>query len=426
MSNSQTSVAESGAGSPVAPTDPTAPADSASERERIQRLVDQAANFNMFASPELNHSSPLIFNASRDGATGIRQRLSLQRLDIVMDSEGSEGVAAANEVGPLIGNVDFHWLIIPYDFQALPGRRSPATLLNPGITQRFVMQEAGFSFGSGADGFRGFGTGRTFPLGGTRPRLVAAAIGAILEGSGKFRGLEGNFTLCGELTADRGFSGHIMVRVVDPQGTLLTPSELPLGDPVEQYPDSNATYLTWMGHKGEGPDQENTFSIGPDGQVRGLNIPVQSVDVSVGFSVSTAGFQVSALKRGDIVGREVGFGRGSVPGASPSGGTFNPFLFEGVSLYSFYDREGNTVGMLTVNVLEGRRFDVKFPSAPDQPGLRFGFFGPVILGTGCFQGAQGFLYGASGSVFNMPPGLHVISNWYVLRLIDPEGRYRTS
>jgi hypothetical protein len=95
-----------------------------------------------------------------------------------------------------------------------------------------------------------------------------------------------------------------------------------------------------------------------------------------------------------------------------------------VSLYSFYDSGGNTVGTLTANVLEGRRFDVRFSRAPQEPGLRFGFFGPIIFGTGCFKGAQGVLYGASGSVFKFPPESHVISNWYVLRLLDPDGKFR--
>jgi hypothetical protein len=58
--------------------------------------------------------------------------------------------------------------------------------------------------------------------------------------------------------------------------------------------------------------------------------------------------------------------------------------------------------------------------------LRFGYFGPIIQGFGCFKGTQGFLYGAAGSVLAPPPADHVISNMYVARISDPEGRFRTA
>jgi hypothetical protein len=57
---------------------------------------------------------------------------------------------------------------------------------------------------------------------------VAAAVGNIMEGFGMFRGYEGNFTLCGDLAPDQGFLGHIVIRVVDPNGNLRTQAELPL------------------------------------------------------------------------------------------------------------------------------------------------------------------------------------------------------
>jgi hypothetical protein len=103
-----------------------------------------------------------------------------------------------------------------------------------------------------------------------------------------------------------------------------------------------------------------------------------------------------------------------------------PYQFEGVSRYAFYDQSGATVGTLTANVLEGRSMNVNLEGAPGQPALRFGFFGPVITGTGCFSDARGMLYGASGSIFNPPPLDHVISNWYTLRLYDPAGKYRSA
>jgi len=406
-----------GSATAAAPSPPAA--DRARQRERVQHLVDQAASFNLLALPD---------SSSGPGPTGgspgdIQQRLTLHRFDITLDGPSESGVRGVNSVGPKVGTLDIQWSLIPYDFQAIPGRRASATPLNPGVTQRFVMQEATFRFNGGDDGFRTFGTGRTFPMmAADRPRLVVAAIGVVMEGFGRFRGLDSNFTICGELSPERVFSGHIMVRAVDQDSVLLADGDLPAGGSGPKG-EQDTSYLTWIGQKGEGPDQENQFSVDPQGQVRGLNIPVDLRRVFVAFTVD-GGFRAAPLKTTDVVGREVGFGRGSVPGASPSGNSLNPFLFEGVSLYTFYDSGGNTVGTLTANVLEGRRFDVQLKRAPQEPALRFGFFGPIIFGTGCFKGAQGVLYGASGSVFKLPPDIHVISNWYVLRLLDAEGKFR--
>ena len=42
----------------------------------------------------------------------------------------------------------------------------------------------------------------------------------------------------------------------------------------------------------------------------------------------------------------------------------------------------------------------------------------------CFRGVRGMFYGASGSVFNPPPGDHVLTHLYMACLDDPDGRFR--
>jgi hypothetical protein len=102
-----------------------------------------------------------------------------------------------------------------------------------------------------------------------------------------------------------------------------------------------------------------------------------------------------------------------------------PFPFEGVARYSLYNGEGRTVGAITTNVLEGRRFDMKLVDAPEEPALRFGFFGPIVFGSGCFGGVEGIFYGASGSVLRLPPPScgHAL---YVARISDPSGKFRAT
>jgi hypothetical protein len=90
-----------------------------------------------------------------------------------------------------------------------------------------------------------------------------------------------------------------------------------------------------------------------------------------------------------VIGREIGFGRGSLPGAPPIGTALRPFLFEGVAQYSLFDGAGQTLGAVTTNVLEGRRFDMQLAEAP---------------------GVQA----------------HVVTHLYAARLNDPEGKFRAA
>jgi hypothetical protein len=405
------------------------PAAGPPPREALQRLVDQAGCFNVFTVPAPRAEGVAVrAPGCPDGAVGVRACQPLHRFDIdLQQPSGEAGVRAANVVGEAAGRLDLRWMMMPYDFLARPDREPPPTRLDPGCSQRFAMQEMTFTLGERGDGLSAFGTGRTFPvLAGGRPRLLAAAVGNVTAGTGKFQALEGNLTLCGELTADAGFLGHVLVRVVDPDGCLCTRAELPPLKP-QPAPDPGTTYLFWGAQHGKGADQDNRFSLGPDGQVRGMNVPTQLKFLRLGFAAEgPEGFRCRELCVGDVMGQEVGFGRGTIPGAPATGTPFSPFLFEGVARYSFFDRQGKAVGALTTNVLEGRRFDLRLRDDPGETAWRFGFFGPVVLGTGCFHGARGLFYGASASVFRPPPGDHVITHLYAARLDDPDGRFRAA
>jgi hypothetical protein len=409
-------------------TAPPPPSSEGYSPELIQRLIDQAAIFNLFAIADPLQSPAAMYAAGdSNGVIGVSNSEILHRCDIDLQLPSSEsGIKAVNAIGEPTGRIALRWLVLPYDFRARPDREPPPTLLDPSRSQRFAMQEGTFTFGDGRDGFHSFGTGRTFPMVvGGQPKLVAAAVGNIMEGFGKFRGYEGNYTLCGTLTPEQGFAGHMVVRIVDPDGTLRTQAQLPpLG--AGQGLDPGATFLVWVGQKGEGPEQENRFSLAPDGRPRGLNIATELKRVSVGFAIhGPRGIQSSELHLGEVIGLETGFGPLPPPGVSSTGTALSPVSFEGVVRYSFYNDAGRTVGAITANVLEGRRFDMGLAGAPGEPAFRFGFFGPIVYGSGCFRGVEGILYGASGSVLRPPPGGHVVTHFYVARLNDPEGKFRT-
>ncbi len=396
------------------------------KNEFLQSLIDRAAIFNVYTSPHADDSKcPIRIN--NGDIIGFKSDRILHRFDIESDSITTAlGVKAKNALGEIAGRLKFCWRLMPSDFFARPDSEPPPVALDTSRSQRFVMQEMTFRFGNGQDGFESFGTGRTFPMFvNGKPKLVVSAIGSLTKGFGKFQGHEGNFTLCGDLDATQGFAGHLLVRILDQDGSLRANGET-ISTATASISDADSTYLMWAAQKGMGKDQENYPSFDQHGAVRGLNIPMNLKRGSLSFTTEgAAGFRYRQLQVGEIIGKEEGFGKGSVPGATPAGNTLTPFLFEGVAVYSFHDANGKPVGALKTNVLEGRRFDFSLPEAPGITAWRFGFFGPIIEGFGCFRGITGMFYGASASVFNPPPGDHIITHIYMARLFDPIGRFRT-
>jgi hypothetical protein len=259
---------------------------------------------------------------------------------------------------------------------------------------------------------------------GRKSRLAAAAIADISHGTGVFRDLPGNLTFCGVLTEENEFCGHIILRLVD-QNSQLRIRELQKRDQKSERLDMGVTYLNFAAQKGRGPEQENRFSQHAGGQPRGINIATELKQSRLEFNLEGEKLRVQELELGDVIGREIGFGPLPSPGVPMDGLPLRPFPFEGVARYSFQDQAGNKVGAISTNVTEGRRIDIRFEKLPDEVGFRFGFFGPVTYGTGCFHGAQGLFYGASASFLTPPPGRHVVTHFYAAMLIDPDGKYRT-
>ncbi len=389
--------------------------------DELQRLVDEAASFHLLVTPAGARGG--FIGTARRGVVGFEASQAVHRLRLSLEMPAAAQLKGTNAVGERVGDVILRWVMVDRDYVAQPDRSAAGVVLDRARSQRFVIDEAEFHFATG-DGFRAFGAGRTFPMADSRgaARLIVGGVGDLVEGAGCFANRRGNLTLAGEMTATGAFAGQVMVRVLDPDATLRSDDVAPIagGAPGED----GITYLTWVAQKGRGPDQENRVSLAPSGQPRGLNIPVQLKRVWTDFSTSR-GFRVQRLRTGEVIGREIGFGKEARPRTPLMGTASTPYQFEGVSLYSFHDRNGRSVGTLTANVLEGRSIRVQLPGVPDAPGLRFGYFGPIVTGTGCFESVQGMLYGTAGSVFAPPPAPHVITNLYVARLDDPDGRWRT-
>jgi len=402
---------------------PAAPGSAPTvDPEAVRALINQATGFNLFAVPD----PPIQYSNFGNGESSFATTETLHRFEVKLNAPTPRSVQAINTVGEAVGNMDLQWFVIPDDFMARPDRQPPAIPLDPRVSQRFVMQQMTFTFGDGTDGFRSFGTGRTFPMMvGNQPRVIVCAVGNVTEGFGQFQNHDGNYTICGDLTAN-GFQGDILVRFQDQDVSLRSEEPLPLIQP-QTNPDPQTTYFLFTGQKGqEQGGVDNHFSLGPDKQVRGIDITTQLRSVNLDFAVpgrfQGKNFTVSK----NMIGTEIGFGRGSIPTAPPAGTPLSPYMFEGVAQYTFSDNKGRPVGAILTNVIEGRRFDMRLVGAPGDQAWRFGFFGPIIYGTGCFEGAEGMFFGSSGSVFYSLPQGQIVTHFYMVRLNDPDGKFRAN
>jgi hypothetical protein len=389
--------------------------------EVVQRLLDEAAFFNLFSAPDQRRpGGPIAAPGRPGGVVGFRIAESLHRFDIGVEPPTSSGLRAALAVGEPLASFQHRWMFIPPDFKALPDREPPPTLLDPSRSQRFVLLDGVCRFGGGDDGFRGFGSGLTFPV--TRQgttEIHAAAVGTLLEGFGRFRGHQGTYTYCGTLSPDRGFTGSLLLRVMDPEGHIRTLGTLP-ASPRRVEPEAGTSYILFRGQKRD-RNQKTAYVFDDRGQVVGLDVEQELRLFTPDAAIGRDGVQTTGTV-GAVIGQmtaKIGFNLLN-PGAP--GTQLSPVPFQSFNDYTFFDRDGRPIGGFAADGFEGRTFNVEFSGAPGQRGLRFGGFGPLLNGTGPFAGIQGLM--TDNSVVGIAP--HALSTLYVLRIHDPEGRYRAA
>jgi hypothetical protein len=378
----------------------------------VQRLIDRAAYFQLYSSPAPGGHA--IRNGDHIAGYLVCERL--QRFDVVMQPPTSEhGLQASNILGEEIGTFNSRWLFCPDGFEALPDCEPPPTRFDPAKRQRFVMMEGECRLGDKGDGFCGFGTGTTFPLNGGR--LLAAAVGNVMEGRGRLAGLAGTYTYCGTLSSAEGFRGSLMLRVIDPQGVIQTARTLRAVDG-ERWPERDVTYLMFRGQAKE--TDKVTPLLGDDGKPSGLNVAQQLRLFETNSDVRGRAGLHSSSHTGQVIGEidaQIIFNP-----AAPGGDALNPIPYTAFDEYKFTDRRGHAIGSLFIDEGEGRTFNLEVAGAPGQPAIRFGGFGPILRGTGSLEGAEGLM--TDNSVVSFTP--HVSASVYVIRINDPEGRYRVN
>ncbi|HEY8022167.1 MAG TPA: hypothetical protein VIH93_13765 [Thermoanaerobaculia bacterium] len=405
---------------PQIPLPPSFPpgVDPATYRLReVERLLKQAAYLPLFSVPNPalpNRPIPLslpFLPSLPFLITAVEVNEQTHRFDVGAREADGE-LSGIDRVGQPAATVGIRWTVIPDDFQAGPGRLPPPTILNPFRSQRFEMLDGQFRFQDRAgSGFHGFGTGRTFPQPGSSYLAIGAVID-VLEGFGQFRGMAGTVVVNGVIRPPDELAINVMVRLMDPGGGMLTREPLSPLRPVPD-PDPGSTFMTFLGEPD--PDRPVTLNLGPGGKILGSNVHELLRPVRLDFDDASGAVRSRAVE-GPIVGRV------------DATLYFDPLAPQPVSpiqtrdgVFTFFDREGRVAGTVRANMVEGRAFRTPLAGAP-MPVFRFGGFGPLLGGSGRFAGAGGMM--TMNSAVSVFP--RTLSNLYVLRFVDPVGRYRAA
>ncbi len=394
----------------------------------VQHLLNQTADFNMYATPVPGHLASATLTPGHpedffgiDGGYGLDILCDLRRFDSTIHMPSVDmGVGATEQVGESSGRYRARWLFSATDLAWTPGQNPSPGIFDAWYSQRFNMLDCRFEFGNQehpVNAFDAYGIGRTYPMmvhG--RPVLLAAGVGNLMQGYGKFAGLEGTFVMTGTITPDLGFRGSITFRAVDPDGRIRTDDELGSLTSISD-PDPSSTFMVMHGEK-KNRNVKTTFGPPPGGGLVSLITPSQMRAAQFNFTASGHRGLKTSLQIGPHFGdmtATVFFNLLAPPGTAQK-----PVPFTTDELYTFLNSDGEIIATLTAGVVEGISFDLKFPAAPGQPGVRFAGFGPITGGTGPLAGARGML--TVNSLIGISP--HALTLVHVLHLVDPDGSFR--
>jgi len=384
----------------------------------VQHLLDETADANLLAVPRPGPADWLSLTADRDdwfglnGGYGLALASDLRRFESTVVPGCGESPPKARQVtGETVGVLRALCLFGPPDLPWTPGGNPPPALMDPWRPQSFAVMDAHFDFG-GNDEFSGYGRGRTYPIHtGGQPRVLFGAVGNVMTGYGKFRGLEGTFVMTGTL-AELGFLGNVTFRFVDPDAAIRSDRKLPPPTEVRD-PDPASTYFVMRGIK---RDSSVKTTYGPPPGDERVNLVTPSVMRSAQFLFDNAG---QGPQSGRIDGPVVADMRAEVLFnlLAPPGSAEHAAPFTTQETYTF---EGPAGAVIRAGVTEGIAFALRFRDAPKQQGVRFAGFGPITGGTGPFAAAQGML--TVNSVIGIAP--HSLSLIHVVHLADPANLFR--
>ncbi len=373
--------------------------------EAVQQLIDQAAYFYLYSSPEIQDDSA-IYGAN--GIVGFRITEKLYPF---------EAFSQPGNARHAVGKFRHRCLFVPDNYVAVPNQLPPPTQLSPGVSQRFVLVDGECRFGIGRDGFYGFGAGQTLPttVNGRR-RLLFTAVGTVLGGFGRFAVQnQGTYVYGGELSSNGGFTGNLMLRVMDQENAFRADKSRSATKCQVNF-DGQNTFIIFRGEAI--PSDPVRPKMGPDGKQIGLIVEQGLKILQITNSLTREGELQTAT---GVAGRRIGRVRAHVvfDPKSASGTNLDPIPFTSYDEFEFVDPSGDVIGTFIGDTSEGRVFNT---SLAGQQAIRFGGVGRIYQGDGVFQGIQGLM--TDNSVVAFEP--HVSASVYVLQIRDAEARFRSA
>ncbi|MGH9723409.1 MAG: hypothetical protein ACRD8O_24635 [Bryobacteraceae bacterium] len=402
---------------PLPPTFPPGVNPETYQIDAVHALLKEAAYFPILSIPDLNNPDapiPSPFHAGR--LIGVHVNERPHRFEFHEEAPGAGlGLRSSHVTGESIAQVHMQWMPCPDNWDAAPGIVPPPTELDVTRSQRFVMLNGSFTFDDrDHSGIRAFGAGRTFPtMVNGSPQLGLGSVIEILEGFGKLEGMHGVNVVNGYIDPPFGMMLCFMLRIVDPHRRLQPDgSSFP---PLEAIPDPapGTAIIVLLGETD--PGEPVTLNFAPGGTMLGSNVTESLRLVRINYDIRGRRGIRSHLNEGPIVGKLQGTLHFNPLDPRPS---FPIFTTNG--RLSFFDHDGRDIGSLFANIDEGTAFRTELCGAP-MPVFRFGGYGAFSTGTGQFAGINGMMtLNAAVSVFP-----RTLSNMYILRINDPDGRFRS-
>ena len=384
----------------------------------VQHLLDQTADFCLFAVPEETAASRLSLTPSKpddffgiNGGYGIAFRSSLH----AFNSQTRPGSGTVDQItGGRIGKVTGTCLFGPDDLRWSPDREPNPRIYDPYRSRRFTIQDLCFEFGE--EKCTAYGIGRTYPASdGKGPVTRACGVGNVTGGTRGFGGLEGSFVMTGFFTPGLGFRGEITLRLVDPAGRIRSGRDM-TAHARQCDPATGSSFFVFRGEK---KDRHVRTEFGPP---RGNEMSLITPSIMRAVELQCATHERAGVRTGKTTGPVAA---GMIATVyfnllAPPGTAALPVPFTTEEVYTFAGENGRTIGTIEAGVQDGISFNLRFAGLRDQPGVRFAGYGPITRGTGRFEGASGIL--TVNSLIGISP--HALSLIHVLHLDDPEGRFR--
>jgi hypothetical protein len=255
---------------------------------------------------------------------------------------------------------------------------------------------------------------------------MAGAVGNIMEGFGKFYGLEGTYTYCGTLSPDEGFRGSLLCRVMDHRGVFRIHHSLPDIQPLRSC-ELDAGYVLFRGQK-KNRFEKTIYTFDSDGTVDGFKLSPEMRVFNIDCAMDGRGRLYSTSSVGPVIGDFLSYVFFNVLNPGSPGNAAAPIKFIDYDNFVFCDYTGQRVGSFAFNgggakklgftVSEGgagRAFTLALPDLPGQQALRFGGFGPIFNGKDKLENIQGLA--THNSVVGVAP--HAIAITFLARINYP-------